>query len=101
MTDKHKLELVSLLLHAMDQTIVGDLFHGQEKEDIVKMLEGLREEFDTKVFQVGEKVMFLLYDERVRATVVKLGKVRVGIQIAHFPEEIKYVTPKKLKKVKV
>jgi hypothetical protein len=100
MTDARKLQMVKLLIHAMEQSLSAqELFTEDEVRDILVMLEGFKEELEIQTFVVGEKVEYKFYDEWMRATVEKLGKVRVGIQIIHFSKGLKYVSPKKLRKV--
>jgi len=100
MTDKRRLEIVKLLLAMFDQCPPTDgIFTPQELVDIEVVLQSFRDELEPKTFRVGEKVDYKFYDGWVRATVEKIGKVRVGIQIKDFPAEIKYVSAKMLKKV--
>jgi hypothetical protein len=96
MTDTNKLRVLWEI-----QRLIGHhpTIQGALKHEMLTLLEGFKEELEIQTFVVGEKVWFKLYDEWVRASVVKLGKVRVGIQITHFPEEVKFVSPKKLRKV--
>jgi hypothetical protein len=96
MTDKRKLEVLAEIKRIIEHHPM--LPGGTFKDECLTVLEDFKDELKTKQYEVGERAEYKFYGKWISVHVMRLGKVRVGIKIPQF-SDIKYVSPKMLRKV--